>query len=110
MNMYSYKCCDKQTPESGNIIDQLDLLKLIAEENRLRLLCILINGEHCVTELLGHVKLSQSLVSHHLADLRKAFNVTSEKRGREVFYRLSPRGANLLIILRELSDREEALS
>lgn len=102
MNMNSYSCCDSQTSAHRQIISQLSLLKLIAEENRLKLLCILGQGEHCVCELIEHLRISQSLISHHLADLKKGDLVADEKRGLRVYYRLTPSGRNLLTLLKEL--------
>lgn len=103
MNMNSYMCCAPKTGENQNIISQLETLKLIADESRLKMLCILRSGEHCVNELIGHVNLSQSLVSHHLADLRQQGIVTDDKRGREVFYRLTPYGQTIMVLLAQLN-------
>jgi DNA-binding transcriptional ArsR family regulator len=89
--------------ESESILSQLEMLRLIGEENRLKLLCILRNGEHCVSELIEHTNVSQSLTSHHLADLRAANIVRDTKRGREVYYTLTERGGQILQLLQALS-------
>ena len=70
------------------------ILKLVSEPNRLRLLCVLEDGgAHCVCEFNKHLPgMSQSLLSHHLADLRDAELVTAEKRGAKVYYQLTERG------------------
>lgn len=41
-------------------------LKMICEENRMRVLCFLMQGERCVNEIAAALRLPQSLVSHHL--------------------------------------------
>jgi DNA-binding transcriptional ArsR family regulator len=95
MNMRSYNCC--QAPDASTDISSLAaLLKIISEPTRLRILCILNNDEeHCVCEFSEHIQeASQSLLSHHLADLRDAGLVTSEKRGLKVYYRLTERGSS----------------
>ncbi len=78
------------------------LLKLVAEENRLKLLCILSEGEHCVCEIMEHVDMSQSLISHHLADLKSAGLVIDEKRGLRVYYQLTEGGKKILALLKEM--------
>jgi len=79
------------------------LLKLVAEESRLKLLCILGSGEHCVCEIVEHGKLSQSLISHHLGDMKKAGLVIDEKRGLRVYYRLTENGEKILTLLKEIN-------
>jgi DNA-binding transcriptional ArsR family regulator len=55
---------------------------------------------------MDHANLSQSLISHHLADLRQADIVQDEKRGREVFYRLTPRGTAVMELLIKISSKD----
>lgn len=102
MNMSSYKCCTPDTREYKNVVSLSSLLKLVAEESRLKLLCILGSGEHCVCEITEHVDMSQSLVSHHLADMKQAGLVADEKRGLRVYYRLTPKGSKILRLLKEV--------
>lgn len=91
--MRSYSCCENTT-RSIDVSSLAPLLKVVGEPNRLRILCILQNSEeHCVCEFSDHMHdVSQSLLSHHLADLREAGLVTSEKRGLKVYYRLTDFG------------------
>lgn len=71
------------------------LLKLVSDHSRLKLLCILQNGEHCVCELLKHTKLSQSLISHHLKDLKDANLVIDRKDSKWSYYSLTPKGIEI---------------
>lgn len=107
MKINSYKCCDKNSGEHSSILSQLALLKLLADDNRLRLLCILKNGTHNVTQLVRHVGLSQSLTSHHLADLRAAGIVIDTRDGRQIFYSLTPKGSLLLRLLASLGQGKQ---
>ncbi len=107
--MNSYKCCKPNTKEKENILAQLELLRLISDENRLRILCVLQNGEHCVSELVGHAGVSQSLVSHHLADLRQEWIVLRERRGRRMYYSLTEKGSAVMLLLTRLSKKEGRL-
>jgi DNA-binding transcriptional ArsR family regulator len=108
MNMRSYSCCDKTSEKSVGIESLSVLLKLIGDTSRLRLLCILSNrGEHCVCDLAGHADdLSQSLISHHLADLKKAGLVESKKIGLRSYYMLTDHGAYVVTHVMELTNME----
>ena len=95
MNMSSYNCCNLNTSEFKQISNLSFLLKLVGEESRLKLLCLMRQGEHCVCEMLEHFDMSQSLVSHHLADLKDAGLIQDRKKGRQVFYSLTTRGIKI---------------
>lgn len=97
--MRSYKCCSPASSESKHVTKMSDLLKIVSEESRLRLLCILRRGEHCVCEIMEHVELSQSLISHHLKDLKKVDVVQDEKRGLYVYYSLTKKGKEITDLL-----------
>lgn len=64
------------------------LLKALANENRLMILCTLMSGEISVTELNALIPLSQSALSQHLAGLREAGLVATRKESQTVYYRL----------------------
>lgn len=95
MNMDSYKCCTTNPTEISKIEKINNLLKLIGDKSRLQILCMLRQNEHCVCELMEHILLSQSLISHHLRDLKDVGLVASEKRGLRVYYRLTKKGEDL---------------
>lgn len=94
MNMDSYRCTAFKHFSENQIEDLSALLKVIGEYNRLRLLFVLYScGCHCVCDFENHAEdMSQSLISHHLADLKNAGLVTSEKEGLKVNYRLTDFG------------------
>ena len=97
--MSSYSCCSKSSKESKKVSSLSNFLKLVAEESRLKLLCILKEKEHCVCELMEHVEMSQSLISHHLKDLKEAGIVESQKKGLYVYYSLTKRGKHIINLL-----------
>lgn len=74
-------------------------LRLLADDNRLRIFSLLTKTELCVCEIEDLLGLSQSLVSNHLAALRRAGLVESrrdEEDARWVFYRACPEAASAL--------------
>lgn len=64
------------------------LMKLLASEQRLILLCRLADGECSVGELADHVGLAQSAASQHLAKLRAERLVATRRDGQTIYYRL----------------------
>jgi DNA-binding transcriptional ArsR family regulator len=69
--------------------DTLDVLKALADENRLRVLFALRRGELCVCQLIALLELAPSTVSKHLSVLRAARLVDGRKDGRWMYYGLS---------------------
>lgn len=96
MNMNSYNCCTPDTEEFAQLDHLADMLQLLAEKNRLQILCLLRQHAHCVCEIQAHFDMSQSLLSHHLADLRAAGLVSNQKQGRRVEYSLTPHGRKVI--------------
>ena len=63
-----------------------DLLKAMANPQRLRVLCLLIEREMSVGEINALVDLSQSALSQHLAVLRDKGLVNTRREAQAVFY------------------------
>lgn len=79
------------------------LLKLLANDRRLLILCRLLEGEVSVGQLTAAVGLSQSAVSQHLGRLRNAGIVATRRDGQTVLYRLaSPVTEQVLSALAEV--------
>lgn len=66
------------------------LMRVLADETRLRLLALLRDGELNVTQLVERTGFDQPAVSHHLGILRGNRLVLARRSGKQVFYRLSP--------------------
>ncbi|MCK9175278.1 MAG: metalloregulator ArsR/SmtB family transcription factor [Desulforhopalus sp.] len=64
------------------------VLKALAHPTRLWIARQLSDGEHCVCEFVDAVDVDFSTISKHLTVLKEAGIVESEKRGKQVFYRL----------------------
>jgi len=79
------------------------LLKVLANENRLMILCTLLNQEMSVSELNSHIPLSQSALSQHLAVLRREDIVKTRRESQTIYYLVSdPNVIRLLNVLHEL--------
>lgn len=80
------------------------LLKLLANESRLLILCRLaMDGETSVGELTDAVGLSQSALSQHLAKLREDGLLATRRDAQTIFYRLADaKAARLLATLKDI--------
>ena len=79
------------------------LLKLLANEQRLLLLCRLIEGEASVGVLAAHAKLAHSATSQHLAKMRAEGLLATRREGQTIRYRLdNPSALRVLGTLREI--------
>ncbi len=56
MNMNSYSCCTYDKQGFKQVTSLSSLLKIVGEESRLKILCILNDGQHCVCEIEEHVR------------------------------------------------------
>jgi ArsR family transcriptional regulator, arsenate/arsenite/antimonite-responsive transcriptional repressor len=77
----------------------------LADETRLRLLCLMENGEICVCHLQGILKSNQPKISRHLAYLRKAGLVAVRREGKWSHYRLKQLDAGLGSVLAQTLSR-----
>jgi len=71
------------------LVDIVHILKALADENRIRMINLLRNGELCVCEIEAVIGAKQSNVSRHLNKLKVAGLITSEKKSQWVYYRLN---------------------
>ena len=88
-------CCHSSSQKNKEIKRAARLLKIVGEENRLKILCLLQEGGLCVCEIFEKLGLAQNLTSHHLNVLKKAGMVTDEKSGLRVYYSLTPKGRRI---------------
>lgn len=91
-------------PIEINAAETASYLKLIANERRLMILCLLAaQGEATVSFLSQSVSLGQSAMSQHLALLRADKLVEFRKEGQMAFYRIADeRVETLLLTLKDI--------
>ena len=94
--MNSCNCCRPNFETTKQIERLVPLIKVIGEDSRLKILCALQCDSHCVCELEEHTKLSQSLISHHLKDIKDAGLATDNKQSQRVYYSLTDYGKKII--------------
>ena len=65
------------------------MLKLLANEKRVLLLCQLAHGEMCVSDLEMHLSIHQPTLSQQLSVLRREGVVNTRREGRQMFYSIA---------------------
>jgi ArsR family transcriptional regulator len=68
----------------------VDLCRILGEETRHRIVNVLLEQPICVCELQEVLAINQVSASKHLARLRSAGIVTTQKEGQRVYYSLTP--------------------
>jgi len=96
------KRCSYNRPAIGSrkIESLTAVAKALSTQTKLKILLILLRGEHCVCEIQSCLNKEQSLVSHHLSDLVEAGWIKNRqgKDARQVFYSLTDAGREKLSI------------
>lgn len=73
------------------------LLKMLASEQRLLLLCRLFEGESSVGDLAKHAGLTQTAASQHLGKMRSEGLVATRRDAQTIYYRLDDEAATRVL-------------
>lgn len=79
----------ERLPDEEVLYDLAELYKIFGDTTRVKLLCILFEGEMCVQHLAELLQVSQSAVSHQLRILKGARLVKYRRDGKTVYYTLA---------------------
>src|SRR4029077_4188649 len=84
-------CCELPVVKESWADQTADLMKALADPTRLTMLASLwkANAPICICDFTAGLGLTQPTISHHMAKLKAAGLVDSEKRGICIYYRLS---------------------
>lgn len=61
-----------------------ELLKVLSDENRIKIIQLLVKGETCSCDLIDQLPISQPTLSYHLKHLGEAGLITSVKQGNRI--------------------------
>jgi DNA-binding transcriptional ArsR family regulator len=93
-----------QPPLSLEVLSQAaECLRTIAHPHRLRMIQLMLQGEHTVGELAESCDVASHAASEHLILMRRCGLLKSEQRGRRVFYQVAE--AHLADIVRCIEHR-----
>ena len=83
-------CCALPVVKEAWAEQRAELMKALADPNRLTILASLWKADApvCICDFTAGLDVSQPTISHHMAKLKDAGLVESEKRGIWIYYRL----------------------
>ena len=88
-----------EAPNSAEIREASELLKVVGDLTRMRILCTLLpGGELSVGELQQILGMSQSAVSHQLRVLRDTNLVKFRRAGKLIYYSLTDEHVHELLL------------
>lgn len=68
------------------------IFKAFCDENRIRILELLTDGEKCACKLLEALNITQPTLSHHMKTLLDSGIVNGRKEGKWMYYSISAEG------------------
>lgn len=71
-----------------NISQVSKVCKALGEDNRVKIVELLTNGERCACELLKDLNISQPTLSHHMKVLSECDLISTRKEGKWSYYSL----------------------
>jgi ArsR family transcriptional regulator len=87
---------------SSSIEELASFVKAFGNSTRVRIVELLLQGEHCVSEITALIDVSQQKVSYHLAILRQSGFVAVREDGARAYYRIDEE--HLIDALQAVSD------
>ena len=89
---------DLESLKNSNINETAELLKILSNPTRLKMIMLLTKGDYCVCELVLILKEKQNLISYNLGILKKHQIVESYNRSKDKYYKLNLEGNAMPLI------------
>lgn len=84
---------------TSQMLEAAEIFKILGDDTRMRIICLLLKGSHIVSDLASSLDLSNSAVSHQLRILRQARLVKYKRKGRTTRYELADKHVEDIIAL-----------
>lgn len=82
------------------MVNIFNVSKAVSDKNRIKILQMLSEGENNVGDVAETLNVEENLASHHLRVLSSLGFLKSNKKGREVYYKLNR--SKLITLIRDL--------
>ncbi|MGZ7068387.1 MAG: ArsR/SmtB family transcription factor [Methanobacterium sp.] len=80
---------DLDSLKNANVDEIAELLKVISNPTRFKIIMLLFKGDYCVCELVSILQEKQNLISYNLGILKKHQIIESYNRSRDKYYKLN---------------------
>lgn len=84
--------------KNANVGEIAELLKVISNPTRFKIIMLLFKGDYCVCELVQILQEKQNLISYNLGILKKHQIIESYNRSRDKYYKLNLDGDAMPLI------------
>jgi len=91
------KALDLRTLQA-NAISVAEILKALAHETRLRVICAIGDGERSVLDMAENLDVGQSCLSQHLAKMRNLGILEIRRDGNMIYYRIKDKRVLALVL------------
>ena len=99
LNVRTENTIKKYLPEKTSLTPLVNLFAALADEARLQIVSALSISDMCVTDISSVLGVNQTTLSHQLKTLRDARLVSCQKQGKTVFYALSKKTVDDLMLV-----------
>lgn len=89
---------DIEALKNPDISETAELLKVVSNHTRLKIVMLLLKGDYCVCELVYILNEKQNLISYNLGILKKHRIVDSYNRSKDKYYKLNLNGDAMPLI------------
>lgn len=87
----------------------MNYFKAFADENRMKIIELLIKGDTCGCTLIDQLSISQPTLSYHLKQLEQIGLASNKRDGNKIKYTINRNKLNdMMTYLQQLRDMEEA--
>ena len=74
-----------------------ELYKMFGDKTRIRILCVLLQKESCVSENCSKPDMTQSAISHQLSTLKASKLIKSRREGKTIYYSLDDEHVEMIL-------------
>jgi ArsR family transcriptional regulator len=73
-------------PDNNEIEALSAFFKMMGDPTRIKMMCVMAQGEMCVQDIASALDMTKSAISHQLSGLKENKIVKSRREGKNVFY------------------------
>jgi ArsR family transcriptional regulator len=95
-HLHSCSCCPlhekavhtalENMPDNNEIEALSAFFKMMGDPTRIKMMCVMAQGEMCVQDIASALDMTKSAISHQLSGLKENKIVKSRREGKNVFY------------------------